>query len=97
MKRYVIGTMVGLLIVSASFGAWAMDGTQGGGGRHGPSPEAIEACRDKSEGAAVEFANRRGETVKATCKEINGQLAAVRERGSHGRNGTPTGGTQSGQ
>jgi len=89
--------MVGLLIVSVSFGAWAMDGTPNGGGHKGPSPEAIEACKDKSEGTAVEFTNRRGKTVKAICKEINGQLAAVRERGSHGRNGAPTGGTQSGQ
>lgn len=96
MKEYLIGTMAGLLIVSASFGAWAMDGTSSGGHR-GPSPEAIEACKDKSEGTAVEFTNRRGETVKATCKQINGQLVAVREGRSHGRNATPSGGTQSGQ
>ncbi len=89
--------MAGLLILSASFGAWAMDGTPGGRGHHGPSPEAIEACKDKSEGTAVEFTNRRGKTVKATCKEINGQLAAVREGRSHGGNATPFSGTQSGQ
>lgn len=43
----------------------------------GPPPEAISACENKQAGDSVEFTGRRGETLEATCKEINGQLAAV--------------------
>ncbi|TKB24806.1 hypothetical protein FCL47_16315 [Desulfopila sp. IMCC35006] len=45
--------------------------------RQGPPPEAISACAGKQAGDSVEFTGRRGETVKATCREMNGQLAAV--------------------
>lgn len=45
--------------------------------RKGPPPEAISACEGKQVGDSVEFTGRRGETVKATCKEMSGQLAAV--------------------
>lgn len=45
--------------------------------RQGPPPEAISACAGKQVGDSVEFTGRRGETLKATCKEMNGQLAAV--------------------
>lgn len=43
----------------------------------GPPPEAIEACEGKAVGDAVEFTGRRGETLEATCQEIDGQLVAV--------------------
>ncbi len=43
----------------------------------GPPPEAYEACKEKSEGATVEMTTPRGDTIKATCKLINGQLVAV--------------------
>lgn len=49
------------------------------GRRHGPPPEAIEACEGKEVGDNVEFTGRRGETLKATCKEIDGQIVAVPE------------------
>ncbi|MBU0946434.1 MAG: hypothetical protein KJ804_03680 [Proteobacteria bacterium] len=45
--------------------------------RQGPPPEAVSACEGKQAGDSVEFAGRGGETLEATCKEINGQLAAV--------------------
>jgi hypothetical protein len=45
--------------------------------RKGPPPEAISACEGKQAGDSVEFTGRRGETLKATCKEMNGLLAAV--------------------
>ncbi len=48
-----------------------------GGGKHGAPPEAIAACEGKAVGDSVEFIGRHGDTVKATCKEINGQLAAM--------------------
>lgn len=52
---------------------------EGGGRRQGPPPEAIEACQGKSSGDSVTFTGRRGETLKATCQDIEGQLAAVPE------------------
>ena len=39
-----------------------------GGRRHGPPPEAYEACEDKSVGDEAEFVNRRGETVTGLAK-----------------------------
>ena len=42
--------------------------------RHGPPPEAYEACEDKSVGEEAEFINRRGNTVTGTCKEEGDQL-----------------------
>ena len=37
-----------------------------GGGRHGPPPEAIEACSGKSENDSCSFSGRRG-TVEGSC------------------------------
>lgn len=48
-------------------------------GQHGPPPEAIEACKDKKAGDAVSFKGRRGESLKATCQEVEGTLVAVPE------------------
>jgi len=45
----------------------------------GLPPEAIEACKDKNEGDKVEITNSRMEKMKATCKQIDGQLIAVPE------------------
>ncbi|MFA4918795.1 MAG: hypothetical protein WC581_06030 [Thermodesulfovibrionales bacterium] len=94
MNRNIINTAAGvlLLIGSASAAAWALDGPQDSGKRMGPPPEAIEACKDKSEGAAVEFTGPRGEKIKATCKQIEGQLAAVPDGGFRGPKAPPPGG-----
>ena len=52
-----------------------------GGGRppQGPPPEAFAACKEKSEGDAVTITTPRGDTIKATCRKVDGQLAAVPE------------------
>lgn len=50
----------------------------------GPPPEAIEACEGKEAGTTVEFAGRKGESLKATCQDIDGQLIAVPEGMSPG-------------
>ena len=47
------------------------------GRRQGPPPEVIEACTGKAVGDAVSFTGRRGESVAATCQEINDQIVAV--------------------
>lgn len=46
--------------------------------RHQPRPEAIAACKDKSEGAACEFDAPRGHIV-GSCKKVHtGDVACVR-------------------
>lgn len=57
----------------------------GGGRQHGPPPEAIAACEEKAVGETVEFTGRQGETLTATCQEIEGQLVAVPEGMEGGR------------
>lgn len=54
-------------------------GNNNGGRPQGPPPEAIEACENKSVGDSVTFAGRQGESLSATCAEIDGQLVAVPE------------------
>ena len=83
------------LCVAAPF-AQAQPGSQSdgqGGRRHGPPPEAIDACADQAEGAACEFPGFRGETVEGTCIAPPGrddELVCAPEggpphQGSHGR------------
>lgn len=61
-------------------------GCSAGNDRHqGPPPEAIQACKDKEVGDTVEFTGRRGETLKATCQEIEGQVVAMPEGMENGR------------
>jgi hypothetical protein len=46
-----------------------------GGEHHGPRPEAIAACKDKSEGDGCEFDGPRGH-VAGTCRRARaGELA----------------------
>ena len=58
---------------------------KGNGRDQGPPPEAIEACEGKEVGDSVTFTGRRGESLEATCQEIDGQLVADPE-------GMPSGG-----
>ena len=44
-----------------------------------PPAEATEACKGKSEGGSAEFTTVHGETLKGTCRDINGTLSAVPE------------------
>ncbi len=49
-------------------------------GQHGPPPQAaITACEGKQVGDSVTFTGRRGESLSATCRSIEGQMAAVPE------------------
>lgn len=72
----VIATLATLLFTPIS--GCAADGKREDR-RPGPPPEAIKACEGKSVGDSVTFTGRRGESLKATCKEIEGQMAAVPE------------------
>ncbi|MES2316733.1 MAG: hypothetical protein V4631_04495 [Pseudomonadota bacterium] len=67
------------LLLCAS--AFAHPGEQADRPKHrGPPPEALEACKGKAAGTAVEMTNRRGETIKGVC-----QMVLVREREERGR------------
>lgn len=45
--------------------------------RKAPPQEALDACVNQEEGASVTFTTPRGSELEATCKTIQGQLAAV--------------------
>ena len=53
-----------------------------GGQPPGPPPEAVEACKGKTEGTSVSFKGRQGETFSGTCQLANGVLAARPTGGS---------------
>lgn len=85
MDRRTIAAMAALLALTGIVTApvQASLATQGHPGK-GPPPEAYEACKEKSEGATVEMTTPRGDTIRAICKLINGQLVAVPEGGPPG-------------
>lgn len=72
--------MLALLVVVPATGC-----TAGNQRSQGPPPEAIAACKDKAVGDTVQFSGRRGETIEATCQEIEGQIVAVPEGMEGGR------------
>jgi hypothetical protein len=90
MKKLVFIWAVALLVTNS---VWASTGLNERAGRHKPPQEAIDVCKDKSEGAAVEITTARGDTIKAICRQINGQLVAVPEGGfpGPGNGGPPEG------
>lgn len=99
MNRYVIGITTGVFLLIGSTMAVA-EGTDGPRPRRGsmsPPAEAIEACKDMNEGAAVEIITPRGDKLKATCKHVDGQLVAVPEGGFRGPKGNPPDDGRSGQ
>jgi len=57
-----------------------------------PPQQAIDACKDQSEGRTVEMATPRGDAMKAVCRQIGAQLVAVPEGGSPSGNGGPPSG-----
>lgn len=83
MNAKIRGIVICLLVLIGATSAIAelSDETQGRRGSMGPPPQAYEACKDKNEGDSVEIVTPRGETIKATCKQIDGKLAAMPEGG----------------
>ena len=87
MKKVVFVWAVALLVTNS---VWASSGPMERDGRNKPPQEAINVCKEKSEGEAVEITTARGDTIKAFCRQINGQLVAVPEGGVPGSgNGGP--------
>ena len=48
--------------------------------RRTPPQEAYAACEGKSSGDISQFKNRRGETLKGTCQDMDGKLVLRPER-----------------
>lgn len=75
----ILFTLVLPSLVVTSACSSSKNDSEEGGPQGGPPPEAITACEGKSVGDTVSFKGRRGETIEATCKEIDEQLVAVPE------------------
>jgi len=90
MKKCVPGMALMLLLLSGSAGAAQTEGMNGPPeGRMNPPPEAIAVCKGKSEGASVQFTTPRGETLKGVCRNFEGVLTAMPERGAPPKSGKP--------
>lgn len=76
MKRQLWGITFLLLLPTILLPVISWAGNNHGH-RHGPPPEAIEACKDKNAGDSIVFKGPRGESIKATCRKMDGQLVAV--------------------
>ena len=62
-------------------------GSQQGGHRQGPPPEAYKACEGKSVGATAQFVSPRGETLIGTCDQEGSQLVLRPNSNKGGRQG----------
>jgi hypothetical protein len=51
-------------------------------GRIKPPPEAITACKGKSEGTVVQFTSPRGDMLTGVCRQFEDILVAMPERGT---------------
>jgi hypothetical protein len=100
MNKLITGTVLILLLLLGGFSvtqAEEMNRPPKPEGRMKPPPEAIAACKDKSEGTAVQFTTSRGDTIKGVCRQFDGVLAAMPERGGPPPRGNPPGEAKSGQ
>lgn len=75
----------GLAFAALALPVLAQDGPPSDGGGQagrppGPPPEAIAACKGKTEGTQVSFTLRDGKSVTGTCRTMDGQLAAMPDR-----------------
>jgi len=81
MKRYakIWVVIVANLTAMVPHLATADSGTQMRQGRR-PPQEAFDACNSKAEGDTVTMTTPRGDTITCSCKQVDGQLAAVPDR-----------------
>jgi hypothetical protein len=79
MKKQVIKSVVVLFVFALLLpsGVFAAEDQPQGGPQGGPPPEAFEVCKDKSAGDAVEITTPDGQTMEATCRDMQGQLVAM--------------------
>lgn len=85
MKKILIGAF--LVFVFSLSCLWGVQSEETGRSLHPsrgpmkPPPEAIAACKGKSEGDAVQFSTSRGDTLKGVCKLFEGALTAMPPNG----------------
>ena len=89
-KSHFIASALSVTLISLAMAAQAADppAPPASGVPPSPPPEAIAACKGKTEGATVSFTGRGGETLTGTCKTTNGVLAA-RPTGGPGQRPPP--------
>lgn len=85
-------TLLVTVLLLAPVTGRAGDEGQERGGRRTPPPEAFAACKGQSAGTTVEITTPRGDTIKATCKQLDGQLVAVPDGPPPGNGSPPEGG-----
>lgn len=85
LRTHTVILLAGLAVLSLPAIACA--------GRHGPPPEALEACSSSVTGQACSFEGRRGE-VTGTCETRREELVCVPEhmRGEKGQRRPPESG-----
>lgn len=71
--------MLAAALAGCTLSASAQNNPPPDGPPPGPPPEAIAACKDKVEGAKVQFKGHHGDTVSAVCKKQGEVLAAMPE------------------
>jgi hypothetical protein len=85
MNKFVIRIMLILFLLTGGIlatQAEEINKPQKPEGGMKPPPEAITACEGKSKGTAVQFTTPRGDTLKGICKQFEGILADMPERGA---------------
>jgi Spy/CpxP family protein refolding chaperone len=88
MKKTKLRKVLVLAALAALLPATSWAAPVGEGRRMHPSPQAIAACEGKSAGDAVQFSNRRGQTVQAICRRMDENLVAMPDaRPGKGRGG----------
>jgi hypothetical protein len=80
LKRMCLAIVVSLLMIPALGEA---QNSPTDDEHHGPRPEAVAACKDKTEGDACEFDAPRGHIVGACHKVRTGDLACVHPHHHH--------------
>jgi hypothetical protein len=72
MKRIAVATALTLVVIPTLGVAQSSPANDE---HHGPSPEALGACKDKAEGDACEFDAPKGHVVGTCRKAKTGELA----------------------
>jgi hypothetical protein len=85
MNEFIIRIMLILILMIGS--VWAAQAEQvnsppepQGGMR--PPPEAIAACKGRSEGTFVQFTTSRGDSLKGICRQVDGVMVAMPPSGA---------------
>lgn len=100
MSKFIIGMMLIFILLSGCVWAAQAEETNSPSqpqGRMKPPPEAIAACKEKSEGDAVQFTTPRGDMLKGICRKFEGVLAAMPEHGAPPSKGNKPDESNSGQ